>query len=59
MELSQKESALLKEVFAIAGAELDRRLKDSQYLTDEQKLELINKYASVDKLALRVYSEYN
>jgi hypothetical protein len=58
MNLTDKEIELLKTVFAIAQNVLDRELKDSQYLTDEQKLELINKYASVDKLALRVYQEY-
>jgi hypothetical protein len=58
MNLTDKEIELLKTVFAIAQNVLDRELKDSQFLTDEQKLELINKYASVDKLALRVYQEY-
>lgn len=58
MNLTDKEIELLKSVFAIAQNQLDRELRDSQYLTDEQKLELINKYASVDKLALRVYQEY-
>ena len=58
MNLTDKEIELLKTVFAIAQNVLDRELKDSQYLTNEQKLELINKYASVDKLALRVYEEY-
>lgn len=58
MNLTDKEIELLKYVFAIAQVQLDKELKDSQYLTDEQKLELINKYASVDKLALRVYEEY-
>ena len=58
MNLTDKEIELLKTVFAIAQNVLDRELKDSQYLTDEQKLELINKYASVNKLALRVYQEY-
>lgn len=58
MNLTDKEIELLKNVFAIAQNQLDKELRDSQYLTDEQKLELINKYASVDKLALRVYQEY-
>lgn len=58
MNLTDKEIELLKTVFAIAQNQLDKELRDSQYLTDEQKLELINKYASVDKLALRVYQEY-
>jgi hypothetical protein len=58
MNLTDKEIELLKTVFAIAQNVLDRELKDSQFLTDEQKIELINKYASVDKLALRVYQEY-
>ena len=58
MNLTDKEIELLKTVFAIAQNQLDKELKDSEYLTDEQKLELINKYASVNKLSLRVYQEY-
>ena len=58
MNLTDKEIELLKNVFSIAQNQLDKELKDSEYLTDEQKLELINKYASVNKLALRVYQEY-
>ena len=58
MNLTDKEIELLKNVFAITQSVLDNELRDSEYLTDEQKLELINKYASVNKLALRVYQEY-
>ena len=58
MNLTDKEIELLKNVFAITQSVLDHELRDSEYLTDEQKLELINKYASVNKLALRVYQEY-